>query len=42
MDKVVFKCFRCDLTFKDNRLAEIHKEIMNHPITRVHVQTISS
>jgi len=38
MTEVVSKCFRCNLVFKDEKLAAIHKEIMNHSITKVRVQ----
>ena len=35
MSDMVWKCFRCNLSFKDKNLAEIHKEISNHSITKV-------
>ena len=39
--EVVLKCFRCNLVFKDEKLAMIHKEIMNHSVTKIHVQAAS-
>ncbi len=35
MSEMVWKCFRCNLSFKDKNLAEMHKEISNHSITKV-------
>ena len=35
MSNMVWKCFRCNLSFKDENLAEMHKEILNHSITKV-------
>ncbi len=35
MSGMVWKCFRCNLSFKDKNLAEMHKEISNHSITKV-------
>ena len=35
MSNMVWKCFRCNLSFKDKNLAEMHKEISNHSITKV-------
>ena len=35
MSEMVWKCFRCNLSFRDNELAEIHKQISNHSITKV-------
>ena len=35
MSDMVWKCFRCNLSFKDKNLAKIHKEISNHSITKV-------
>ncbi len=35
MSEMVWKCFRCNLSFKDKNLAEIHKEISSHSITKV-------
>jgi len=35
MSEMVWKCFRCNLSFKDKNLAEMHKEISNHSVTKV-------
>ena len=35
MPDIVWKCFRCNLTFKDEQLAEMHKQIENHSVTKV-------
>ena len=35
MSEMVWKCFRCNLSFKDKELAEMHKQIANHSVTKV-------
>ncbi len=35
MSEMIWKCFRCNLSFKDDKLAEMHKEISDHSITKV-------
>lgn len=30
-----WKCFRCNLAFKDEGLADMHKEISAHSVTKV-------
>jgi len=35
MSEMVWKCFRCNLSFKDKNLAEIHEEISSHSVTKV-------
>ena len=35
MSEVVWKCFRCNLAFKDEQLADMHKQIANHSVTKV-------
>mgnify|MGYP000271170533 FL=1 len=35
MSEMVWKCFRCNLSFKDKNLAEMHKEISSHSVTKV-------
>jgi len=35
MSELIWKCYRCNLTFKDEDLATIHKGISSHPITKV-------
>ena len=35
MSELVWKCFRCNLSFKDDNLAEMHKNISNHSVSKV-------
>lgn len=35
MSEMIWKCFRCNLSFKDDQLAEMHKQISEHSITKV-------
>jgi len=35
MSEMVWKCFRCNLSFKDDQLAEMHKQISEHSVTKV-------
>ena len=35
MSEIVWKCFRCNLIFKNEQLADIHRQIENHSITKV-------
>jgi hypothetical protein len=35
MSELIWKCFRCNLSFKDDNLAEMHKNISNHSVTKV-------
>jgi len=35
MSEIIWKCFRCNLSFKDENLGEMHKEIAGHSITKV-------
>ena len=35
MTELIWKCFRCNLSFKDENVAEIHKQISNHSVTKV-------
>ena len=35
MSEMVWKCFRCNLSFKDEDMAEIHKQISTHSITKI-------
>ena len=35
MSEVVWKCFRCNLSFKDEKVADIHKKISEHSVTKV-------
>ncbi len=35
MSEMVWKCFRCNLSFKDDQIAKMHKEISAHSVTKV-------
>ena len=35
MSEMIWKCFRCNLSFKDDQIAEMHKEISTHSVTKV-------
>ena len=35
MSEMVWKCFRCNLSFKDKELAEMHEKIENHSTTKI-------
>lgn len=35
MSEMIWKCFRCNLSFKDDEIAEMHKEILAHSVTKV-------
>ncbi|HSB50748.1 MAG TPA: hypothetical protein VLC72_05420 [Nitrosopumilaceae archaeon] len=35
MSEVAWKCFRCNLTFKDENLAKMHREISKHSVSKV-------
>jgi protein required for attachment to host cells len=35
MSEIAWKCYRCNLSFKDQTVAEIHKKIAGHAITKV-------
>ncbi|MEK9682070.1 MAG: hypothetical protein VW081_04215 [Nitrosopumilus sp.] len=35
MSEMVWKCFRCNLSFKDESLADMHKQISKHSVTKV-------
>ena len=30
-----WKCFRCNLTFKEEQVADMHKEISAHSVTKI-------
>ena len=34
MSEMVWKCYRCNLSFKDENLAEMHKQIAEHSVTK--------
>ena len=35
MSDTVWKCYRCNLTFKEDQLAEMHKSISNHSVSKI-------
>ncbi|HUT05110.1 MAG TPA: hypothetical protein VMW74_00235 [Nitrosopumilaceae archaeon] len=37
MSIVAWKCFRCNLSFKDEAVAKLHKQISNHSVSKVKV-----
>ena len=34
MSETVWKCYRCNLSFKDKELAEMHNQITGHTVTK--------
>jgi len=32
---IAWKCFRCNLTFKEKSIAAIHKELSKHPVQQM-------
>ena len=35
MSEMVWKCYRCNLSFKDDQVAKMHKEISEHSVTKI-------
>ena len=35
MNSKAWKCYRCELIFKEESHALLHKELSNHPVTKV-------
>ncbi len=35
MTEMIWKCFRCNLSFKEENLANMHKQISHHSISKV-------
>ena len=35
MSEMIWKCYRCNLSFKDDDVAEMHKQISEHSVTKV-------
>jgi len=35
MTELIWKCFRCNLSFKDEVVAEMHKQISNHSVRKI-------
>ena len=38
MYEVGWKCYRCNLSFKDEDVANIHKQISNHSVSKERIQ----
>ena len=34
MSEIIWKCFRCNLTFKSEDTAEVHKQITKHSVSK--------
>ena len=39
MSEVAWKCFRCNLSFKDEEVANLHKQISDHSVSKVKALT---
>ena len=37
VSEIIWKCYRCSLTFKDKDLADMHRQVSNHSVTKVKV-----
>ena len=35
MNTIAWKCFRCDLTFKEKSIVLIQKDISKHPVAQI-------
>jgi len=35
MNTIAWKCYRCDLTFRDELHVRIHKDISRHPVQQI-------
>jgi len=35
MNVIAWKCYRCDLTFRNESLVIIHKDISKHPVRQI-------
>jgi hypothetical protein len=35
MNTLAWKCYRCDLTFKEESHVKMHKDISNHPLQQI-------
>ena len=40
MSEMIWKCYRCNLSFKDEDVAEMHKQISDHSMTKVKTLTV--
>jgi len=39
MSTIAWKCYRCELTFKEKSIATIHKELSKHPVGQIELRT---
>jgi hypothetical protein len=35
MNGIAWKCYRCELTFKEKSIATIHEELSKHPVEQI-------
>jgi len=35
MNTIIWKCYRCDLTFKERSIATIHNQLSKHPVQQI-------
>jgi len=35
MGDSIYKCYRCNMNFKDADLAMLHKTLLNHSVTKI-------
>ena len=35
MPEIAWKCFRCNLSFRDEQVAKMHKEISEHSVSKI-------
>ncbi len=35
MNTIAWKCYRCDLTFKEKSHVRIHQDLSNHPVRQI-------
>ncbi|MEK0319434.1 MAG: hypothetical protein QQN43_07625 [Nitrosopumilus sp.] len=40
LEEVAWKCFRCNLTFREEDVAKIHREISKHSVSKVKVLVV--
>ncbi|HEU03605.1 MAG TPA: hypothetical protein ENH95_00550 [Nitrosopumilus sp.] len=39
-EELAWKCFRCNLTFREEDVAKIHREISKHSVSKVKVLVV--
>jgi len=40
MMAIAWKCYRCDLTFKEKSIVLIHKDISKHPVQQIELISV--